>query len=207
MYRERKVGAWADFGTVSFYPTKNLGAFGDAGLIVTNDPELAQQARLLRQHGAERQYYHSSVGGNFRLDALQAALLAVKLPHLDAYTAARRKHAEEYGRLLAGLEGRIVLPALQPGRTHIMNQYTIRVPGCRDRLRDFLGQRGFATAIYYPMPLHCQECFRPFGPYRPLPLAESLAAEVLSLPVFPALTPAEQEAVAEAIHEFFRMRQ
>jgi dTDP-4-amino-4,6-dideoxygalactose transaminase len=201
-YRGRPAGALGDFGTVSFYPTKNLGAFGDAGLVVTNDASLAAQARLLRNHGAERQYFHRSVGGNFRLDAVQAALLAVKLPLLPEYTALRQRHASEYHRLLGGIP-QLILPETRPDRTHIVNQFTVRAPGRRDALRDFLAQRDIASAIYYPLPLHCQECFREFGPQPRLPVAEKLAVEVLSLPVFPEMIAAEQDSVVVAIAEFF----
>jgi dTDP-4-amino-4,6-dideoxygalactose transaminase len=201
-YRGRPVGALGDFGTVSFYPTKNLGAFGDAGLVVTNDPALAARARLLRNHGAERQYFHSAVGGNFRLDAVQAALLSVKLPLLAEYTARRRRHACEYARLLSGAPG-LLLPVALGDRTHIVNQYTLRAPGRRDALRAFLTERGIASAIYYPVPLHRQECFRGLGERR-LPVAESLASEALSLPVFPEMTAEEQAAVVDAVVEFYR---
>ncbi len=198
----RRVGALGDCGTVSFYPSKNLGGFGEGGLLLTNDDALAARARLVRNHGAERQYFHSTIGGNFRLDALQAALLAVKLPHLDAYTAARQRHAAEYDRLFAGIPG-LALPAALPGRTHIRNQYTVRVPGRRDALRAHLAGRGIGSAVYYPLPLHRQECFRPYGPHRDLPVADALAADVLSLPVFPEMTAAEQNEVAGAVREFF----
>jgi dTDP-4-amino-4,6-dideoxygalactose transaminase len=201
-YEGRKTGALGDCGIVSFYPSKNLGAFGEAGLLLTNDERIAERARLLRNHGAERQYFHSTIGGNFRIDAMQAALLSVKLPHLQEYTAARRRHAAEYNRLLRDVCG-VTLPAELPGRTHIMNQYTIRVPGKRDALRSYLQDRGVASAIYYPLPLHQQECFRAFGPYPPLPVADALAEEVLSLPVFPELTAEEQGEVAHAVCGFF----
>jgi dTDP-4-amino-4,6-dideoxygalactose transaminase len=199
-----KVGALGDCGTVSFYPSKNLGAFGDAGLVVTNDASVAQRARLVRNHGAERQYFHAIIGGNFRLDAVQGALLAVKLPLLESYTVARQKHAAAYNCMLQHVAGHIVLPVALPGRTHIMNQYTLRVPGKRDALRAFLQERGIATAIYYPVPLHRQECFRDVDDGRALPVSEALAAEVVSLPVFPEMLPEEQAAVAESIVEFFR---
>lgn len=204
-YHGCPVGSIGDCGTVSFYPSKNLGGFGDAGLLLTSDPEIASRVRLLRNHGAERQYFHRTVGGNFRLDALQAALLSVKLPLLSRYTAARQHLAAEYDDALAALPG-IILPARQPGRTHIMNQYTIRVPGRRDALRSFLLERGIATAIYYPMPLHRQECFRRFDDRRELPVADALAAEALSLPVFPELRPEEQAAVIGAMSDFCRRR-
>jgi dTDP-4-amino-4,6-dideoxygalactose transaminase len=201
-YGGKPVGALGDCGAISFYPSKNLGGFGDAGLLVTNDEELAERARLLRNHGAEEQYIHRIVGGNFRLDALQAALLSVKLPHLAGYTAGRQRHACEYRRLLADVNG-IVLPATHPRRTHIVNQYTVRVPGRRDAFREFLQERGIGTAIYYPVPLHEQACFREFGPYPSLPVAEALAREVVSLPVFPEMTTEELSAVAGAVREFF----
>jgi dTDP-4-amino-4,6-dideoxygalactose transaminase len=201
-YRGRPVGALGDLGTISFYPTKNLGAFGDAGLVVTDDPVLAERARLLRNHGAERQYFHSAVGGNFRLDAVQAALLSVKLPLLADYTAARQRHAAEYQRRLSGIPS-LVLPTIRPGRTHIFNQYTVRVPGRRDALRAYLAEHGIASAIYYPVALHRQECFRSLAPPRALPMAETLAEEALSIPVFPEMTAGEQDAVVDAIVKFY----
>ena len=204
IYQGRPVGALGDCGIVSFYPSKNLGGFGDAGLILTNDERLANQARLLRNHGAERQYYHTAIGGNFRLDAMHAALLNVKLPYLDRYTGERQRHAAEYERLLNRLNGCLVLPKCKPQRTHIMNQYTICVPGGkRDELREFLGRMGVGTAVYYPVPLHRQECFRRLCAYSELTTAESLAGTVLSLPIFPELRPDEQAAVAAGIEEFF----
>jgi dTDP-4-amino-4,6-dideoxygalactose transaminase len=203
-YQGREVGALGDCGTVSFYPSKNLGALGDAGLLVTNDAGLAERVRRVRNHGAADEYIHPTVGGNFRLDAVQAALLSVKLPHLAEYTAERQRHAREYQRRLAELDcAGVVLPLAEAGRTHIMNQYTLRVPGRRDALRAHLRERGIATAIYYPVPLHRQECFAPYGPYEPLPVAEMLASEAVSLPISPELTEAELAAVADAVLEFF----
>jgi dTDP-4-amino-4,6-dideoxygalactose transaminase len=144
------------------------------------------------------------VGGNFRLDAVQAACLSVKLPHLPEYTAARMRNACEYTRSLAPLrDAGLTLPAIHADRTHIANQYTIRVPGRRDALRSFLAERDIATAIYYPVPLHAQECFRQFGPYPSLPVSESLASEVLSLPVFPELSSEEQAAVVSGVRNCF----
>lgn len=215
-YRGRQVGSMGDLGAISFYPSKNLGALGDAGLLVTNDRGLAAKARQLRNHGAEEEYFHPTVGGNFRLDAMQAALLSVKLPHLAGYTANRQRHAFEYQRLLAPLRGhpaaRLILPITHPDRTHIANQYTLRIqPGerwrqvqsPRDALRKFLRRGGIASAIYYPVPLHRQPCFEVFGPYAVLPAAEAVSAEALSLPVFPELTSGEQMAVSERLSEFF----
>jgi len=214
-YRGKPVGSFGHFGTVSFFPTKNLGALGDAGLLVTNNAELAEKARRLRNHGMNPKYFHHMVGGNFRLDALQAALLAVKLPHLEEYTAKRQQHACRYTSALGGLRHyrtvEIVPPVTLPDRTHIANQYTIRVrrgPGWqraespRDTLRRYLADRDIATEIYYPVPLHAQECFRRFGPYPALAVAEAAAEEVLSLPVFPELTAVEQDTVVAAITEF-----
>jgi dTDP-4-amino-4,6-dideoxygalactose transaminase len=214
-YRGRPLGALGDFGTVSFFPTKNLGALGDAGLLVTNDATLADKARLLRNHGAHPKYYHKMIGGNFRIDAVQAALLGVKLPHLRRYTELRQQHARQYDRELQSIDGRgaveLRLPATLEDRTHIVNQYTIRVrrgprwqrpESPRDALRQFLTGRGIGSEIYYPVPLHAQECFRDWGPHPPLPVCEQMAAEVVSLPVFPELTAEEQAAVVEAVGEF-----
>ena len=214
-YRGQPVGSLGIFGTVSFYPTKNLGALGDAGLLVTNDRALAEKARLLRDHGAHPKYFHSMIGGNFRLDALQAAMLSVKLPHLAEYTAARQNNAREYTQALAGLPGgdsvQLVLPSMLPDRTHIANQYTLRVrrgprwkwaESPRDAMSRWLRERDIATEIYYPVPLHAQECFRSVGPQRELPVAEALAGEVISVPIFPELTAGERNAVVEGIREF-----
>jgi dTDP-4-amino-4,6-dideoxygalactose transaminase len=214
-YRGRPVCSFGDFATVSFFPSKNLGALGDAGLLLTNNAALAEKARLLRNHGMNPKYIHAMIGGNFRLDALQAALLDVKLPHLAEYTARRQQHMGEYNRALAPVQGReevtLALPQTHQDRTHIANQYTLRVqPGRRwnraesprNALRKHLQERGIASEIYYPVPLHQQECFRAYGPHPELPVAETLAAEVLSLPVFPELTPEEQETVIQAVAEF-----
>jgi dTDP-4-amino-4,6-dideoxygalactose transaminase len=214
-YRGRAVGSMGAFGTVSFFPSKNLGALGDGGLLVTNDAGLAHKARLLRDHGSHPKYFHSMVGGNFRLDALQAAFLNVKLPLLAGYTVARQRNFAEYSRALRPLEsgGRVkfALPSALPDRDHIANQYTLRVRGgkgwtgpesARNALRKWLQEREIASEIYYPVPLHRQECFRDFGPYPSLPVAEALAEEVISLPVFPELTPEEHAAVVEAVMEF-----
>jgi dTDP-4-amino-4,6-dideoxygalactose transaminase len=214
-YRGRPVGSIGEFGTVSFFPTKNLGALGDAGLLVTNDPTLAEKARRLRNHGMHPKYMHGMVGGNFRLDALQAALLAAKLPHLPEYTALRQRHAAEYTQALAGMTAGAAIaispPVSHPNRTHIANQYTIRVrrgpawrhpESPRDALRRRLAEREIASEIYYPVPLHAQECFRNLGPHPALPVAEESAAEVLSLPVFPELTAEEAAAVVAEIRQF-----
>ena len=214
-YGGQPVGALGDFGTVSFYPSKNLGALGEAGLLVTNRDDLARTARLLRDHGASPKYFHSMVGGNFRIDALQAALLAAKLPHLAEYTAARQNNMREYNRALAGLPGRdtveLILPAVLPDRTHIANQYTLRArrgkrwnwsESPRDALGRWLREHGIGSEVYYPVPLHAQKCFEMYGPQPSLPVAETLASEVISLPIFPELSAEERRAVVDAIFEF-----
>jgi dTDP-4-amino-4,6-dideoxygalactose transaminase len=198
------AGSFGDFGTFSFFPTKNLGALGDAGLLVTNNAELAARARLLRNHGAEQQYFHKLVGGNFRIDGLQAAFLNVKLPHLAGYTALRRAHAEFYNGALRKLHGQALdLPCEQGNSYHIWNQYTLRVRGNRrDALRRFLTERGIGSAIYYPIPLHRQECFAAEDTPS-LPIAERLSEDCLSLPVYPELTPDQLSFVSTAVTEFF----
>ncbi|MFM8469434.1 MAG: DegT/DnrJ/EryC1/StrS family aminotransferase [Limisphaerales bacterium] len=204
----RSVGGLGDFGTFSFFPTKNLGAFGDAGLLTTNDDALAQRATLLRNHGAHPKYYHQFVGGNFRLDALQAALLAVKLPQLDGYTQRRTANAARYRAHLIGLPGvgtRLILPASQSGNGHAWNQFTVRLPGAgrRDALRDWLAARQIGTEIYYPVPLHAQACFAALRQTdTDLPVSARLAGEVLSLPIFPELTAAQQDEVVAAVADF-----
>ncbi|MEI9999326.1 MAG: DegT/DnrJ/EryC1/StrS family aminotransferase [Verrucomicrobiota bacterium] len=226
-YRGAQAGTLGDFGTFSFFPTKNLGAFGDAGALVTNNAALYERARVLRTHGMEPKYHHALVGGNFRLDALQAALLGVKLPHFDSYTAARRRNAARYTALLGALPGvavaraeacgaasfataapadaRLVLPVGYAHNGHIWNQYTVRVPGAgqRDALRAHLTAKGIGTEIYYPLPLHEQACFTALG-HKPedFPVSHRLAGEVLSLPIYPELPEGQIEQVCAAIGEF-----
>ena len=220
-HRGRQVGTVGDCGAISFFPTKNLGALGDAGAFVTDDATLFERARILRMHGMEPKYHHALIGGNFRLDALQAAFLSVKLPHLEDYTAARRRHAELYTALLSVLPGvrvtrggkaaateetaGLVLPVALPDRGSVWNQYTLRVIGAgrRDALRAHLAARGIGSEIYYPVPLHEQPCFASLG-HRPddFPWAHRLAGEVLSLPVYPELPEAQVREVAGAIGEF-----
>ncbi len=220
-YKGRRAGSIGHFGCFSFFPSKNLGAFGDGGMITTNDPELAHKARLLRNHGAEPKYYHKVVGGNFRLDALQAAVLRVKLKYLDDWTAARQRNAERYRRLFveAGLttddgrpptdDGRppavsgqrsaVILPHDAGYGRHIYNQFVIRVAR-RERVMAVLKERKIGHEIYYPVPLHLQECFAGLG-YRPgdLPESERAANETLALPIYPELTEEMQAAVVDAI--------
>ncbi len=197
----RRAGTRGALGCFSFFPSKNLGAYGDGGMVVTSDPELAERVRVLRVHGSKPKYYHHLVGGNFRLDALQAAVLRAKLPHLPDWTRARRQRAARYRRIFEQLDvGEVRLPADVPG--HIYHQFVVLVPD-RDRLQSHLGERGIATAIYYPVPLHLQQCFAELG-YRPgdLPVAERLAAESLALPISPELGEAQQRRVAAAIGDF-----
>lgn len=201
--RGRSAGTIGVAGCLSFFPTKNLGAFGDGGMILTNDADLAERLRVLRVHGSRPKYYHHAVGGNFRLDALQAAVLRVKLRYLAGWTKARRENAERYRALFAdaGLTDRIVLPADQPG--HVYNQFVIRCAE-RDRLRQRLAARGVGTEIYYPLPLHLQPCFADLG-YRAgdLPVAEAAARESLALPIYPELPEAAQRHVVDQIRQFF----
>jgi len=195
-----RAGTIGDLGCFSFFPTKNLGAYGDGGMIITNDNDLAEKARILRVHGSRPKYYHRMVGVNSRLDALQAAILRVKLPHLDEWTAARQQVAARYDELLQDVPG-IKTPYRVLDRSHIFHQYTIRVlDGRRDELRDFLKEERIGTFVYYPLPLHLQECFKELG-YREgdLPQSELASQEVLSLPVFPELTAEEQAYVIKQI--------
>jgi dTDP-4-amino-4,6-dideoxygalactose transaminase len=208
--RRLEDGRWITTGTLgdacafSFFPTKNLGAFGDAGMTVTPDEATAERLRKLRVHGGRQMYHHEEVGYNSRLDALQAAVLSAKLPHLAGWSAARREHARFYDEALAGLDG-VSTPALLPGNESIYNQYTLRVHGGRrEELAAWLRERGVGSSVYYPVPLHLQECFAYLG-YRQgrFPESERAAAEVLSVPVFPELAEEQREHVAASIRAFF----
>jgi dTDP-4-amino-4,6-dideoxygalactose transaminase len=205
-YRGVKAGALGHIGCFSFYPTKNLGGWGDGGLMTTNDAKLAAKLRILRDHGQNPRYHHSVIGVNSRLDSIQAAVLHVKLPHLDKWAAARDDNARRYAAQIVrlGLEGSVGLPQVADGCRSVWNQFTIRVPGGRrDALQQFLAARKIGTAVYYPIPLHMQKCFAWLGD-KPgsLPATEQAALEVLSLPIYEALTRAEQGAVIAAIAEF-----
>jgi dTDP-4-amino-4,6-dideoxygalactose transaminase len=200
-YHGRKAGSLGNVAAFSFYPTKNLGAAGDAGAVTTDDDELALLVRTLRLHGESERYHHLRVGGAFRMDSLQSAVLLAKFPRLPAWTERRIAIAERYGELLsdAASSGRGVLPAVAAGRRHVFHQYVVRVRD-RDRVRARLGERGISTAVFYPIPLHLQECFAGLG-FREgdFPEAEKAAKEVLALPMFPQLTDAEIERVGEEL--------
>jgi dTDP-4-amino-4,6-dideoxygalactose transaminase len=226
-YKEKPAGSIGHFGCYSFFPSKNLGALGDAGLLSTNDPALAEKARMLRVHGMEPKYYHQAVGGNFRLDTLQAAFLRVKLLHYPAYTAARQANAASYTAALSQLPGvqaadprdckclpnqearhaglpeaaSLILPVAYPHNGHIWNQYTLRVPGPgrRDALRAYLQGVGIGCEIYYPLTLDQQPCYQSLPLRADLPVAHRLAAEVLSLPVYPELKPEQQQEILAAL--------
>jgi dTDP-4-amino-4,6-dideoxygalactose transaminase len=199
------IGALGCFGCFSFFPSKNLGGAGDGGIITTNDPQLAQAVRILRVHGTRRKYHYEIIGINSRLDALQAAILRVKLRHLDLWTAGRRRNAGRYHDLFAeyGLLERISLPCVGNGSFHVYNQYTIRAPH-RDQLSEYLREHGISTEIYYPSPLHLEPAFA-YLRYRhdAFPQAEAACNEVLSLPIYPELTAEDQQAVVAAIASFY----
>jgi len=233
-YNGRPLGSIGTMGLFSFFPSKNLGGFGDAGLVVTNDDALAEKARLLRTHGAKPKYFHKMVGANFRIDPLQSALLGVKLPFLRQYSGQRAANAAYYTERLGALPGstafaspacehkrrarnpetRIVLPGVHARRSHIWNQYTVRIPAHsgwrgagspRDALRECLAKRGIGSEIYYPRPLHRQECFLEAGkPHASLPACEQLAEEALSIPVYPELRREELDYVISAIGDFLK---
>jgi dTDP-4-amino-4,6-dideoxygalactose transaminase len=199
----RMAGELGSTGAFSFFPSKNLGGWGDGGMIVTQDEALAERLRRLRTHGGAKQYHHDEVGTNSRLDTVQAAVLLVKLQHLNAWNAARRIHAERYNAALAGIDG-VTPPVTDPANEHTYHQYTIRADR-RDALRDHLTARGIGSAVYYPRCLHLQPCFAALG-YKQgqLPEAERASEEVLSLPVYPELTGSLEDAVIEAVTEFYR---
>ncbi len=205
-YKGRRAGSMGAFGCFSFFPSKNLGAFGDGGLVTCLSKEMDQKLRLLRMHGMEPKYYHHAIGGNFRLDALQAAIVAVKLPYLDGWSTARQKNAALYRKLFqeAGLAQRIGLPVEKQSR-HIYNQFVIRVPQKRDALREYLATQQIGSEVYYPMSLHQQTCFAYLG-YKTgdFPVSEQAAAQTLALPVYPELRPEQLAYVVEKIGEFVK---
>ena len=202
----RRAGTMGAAGCFSFYPTKNLGAAGDAGMVTTDDDEVAARLRRLRVHGGETEYLHREVGLNSRLDAVQAAVLRVKLPHLDGWSDARAARAARYDQLFARarLPFELTTPHVRAGARHIFHQYVVRVPArLRDALMRHLAGRGVGTKVYYPVPLHLQECFRPLGyAAGSLPEAERAARETLALPLYPELTDEEQRYVVACVEDF-----
>jgi dTDP-4-amino-4,6-dideoxygalactose transaminase len=204
-----RAGQMGDLGCFSFYPTKNLGAFGDAGMVVTDHSVLADRVRLLRVHGSQTKYYHKSIGINSRLDTLQAAILLVKFKYLEKWTSERQKKAQRYQLLFQDLLSSVnalKLPVIQYQNRHIFHQYVIRVPK-RDRLRQFLIEEGIGTDTYYPLPLHLQECYSFLKYCRgDLPNSEKASEEVLALPIYPELTEDQQTLVVERIRDFYQKR-
>ena len=199
-YRDREAGSMGNLGCLSFFPTKNLGGYGDGGMILTDDEELAEKLKILRAHGSKPKYYHSVVGCNSRLDALQATILLAKLKHLDKWNEGRRQNAEIYDFLLADMD--VITPHVEGFNHHIYHQYVIRVED-RDELKAFLKEEGIGTEIYYPVPLHLQECYSELG-YKQgeMPVSEEAAKHVLALPIFPELTQEQQEQIVKLIGEF-----
>lgn len=204
-YKGRRAGSMGSLGCFSFFPSKNLGGFGDGGMVVTQDEALRENLRVLRVHGSKPKYYHKIVGGNFRLDALQAAILRVKLKYLDDWTRGRQENARHYDELFRQsglLDKGVVLPCVKQSR-HIFNQYIIRTPR-RDALKDFLTEKKIGTEIYYPVPMHLQDCFAYLG-YRKgdFPISEEAALTTLAIPIYSELTPRQRESVVEQISDFF----
>jgi dTDP-4-amino-4,6-dideoxygalactose transaminase len=207
-YNGVRVGSIGDIGCFSFFPSKNLGAFGDAGLCTTNNADLAESMRVLRVHGGKPKYFHSVIGGNFRIDELQAAVLRVKLNYLDGWTAARQRNAAFYDAAFAaaGLTNKLKGPQVAKNGRHIFNQYVVRVQN-RDALRAFLTERGVGSEIYYPVPLHLQGCFAYLNySMGAFPESERAAAETLALPIYPELQPAQLRTVVDSIVEFYNIR-
>ncbi len=202
----KRAGVLGDTGCFSFFPSKNLGGFGDGGLITTNDKALADSMAMLRVHGSQVRYLHEAVGINSRLDALQAAVLHVKLKYLDQWAEGRRRNADRYQRLFAKtkLADRVVLPPTMRDNFHVYNQFTVRAQK-RDELRTFLKEKGVGTEVYYPLPMHLQNCFRDLGYQKgSFPVSEQAAEEVMSIPIYAELTDVQQSYVVEMIAEFYK---
>jgi dTDP-4-amino-4,6-dideoxygalactose transaminase len=202
----KRAGTLGDIGCFSFFPSKNLGAFGDGGMCTTNDPILAERLKILRAHGSKPKYHHAVIGGNFRLDELQAAILLVKLKYLDQWTAKRQENARYYDNAFAraGLNQQVLTPKVVPGYRHIYNQYVLRVKR-RDELKKHLTDAKIGTEVYYPVPLHTQQCFAYLG-YRSEDCAESsrAAVETLAIPIYPELNHSQQQVVVDTIVNFYR---
>lgn len=205
VYKGKRAGSLGDFGCFSFFPTKNLGGFGDGGIVTTNSKDFYEKLKILRVHGGYPKYYHQVIGGNFRLDALQAAIVSIKLGYLDLWTRGRQENAKKYRALFnaADLDSVIELPVEKQER-HIYNQFVIRVPQKRDALRKWLTECGIGNEIYYPVPLHLQTCFADLGyAAGDMPISEKAADETLALPIFPELEPEEIEYVVDRIKAFY----
>ncbi|MBW1794979.1 MAG: DegT/DnrJ/EryC1/StrS family aminotransferase [Deltaproteobacteria bacterium] len=204
-YKGKRAGSMGDMGCFSFFPSKNLGAFGDGGMVTTSSDILYETLKILRVHGSHPKYYHKLVGGNFRLDALQAAIILVKLPYLDQWTSVRRANAERYHKLFShqGLDGFVGLPVEKTGR-HIYNQFVIAVESRRDELRKFLNKANIGTEVYYPVPMHLQPCFEYLnGKKGDFPKAEAAAEKTLALPIYAELTDEQQVYVVQKIKAFY----
>ncbi len=201
--RKFKTGSIGDAGILSFFPTKNLGAYGDAGMVLTDSEEIAQKVKSLRVHGARQKYVHEEIGYNSRMDEIQAAILNVKIPHLDEWIDARIKIAKKYSNLLGNF---VKCPEVPGDRTYVFHQYVIRTES-RDDLREYLTNEGIGTAIYYPIPLHLQKCFSFLG-YKKgdFPVAEKLSRESLAIPIFPEIKPDEQDYVVNKIKSYMEVR-
>ncbi len=203
-YKGRRAGSMGDYGCFSFFPTKNLGGFGDGGLVTMNSEELYEQVKILRVHGSEPKCYHKVIGGNFRIDAIQAAVVLAKLKYLDRWTEKRRSNAETYARLFkeSGLTEQLTLPA-EAVPHHVYNQYVVRVKEKRDELRKYLGENNVATEVYYPLPLHLQDCFASLSHKKgDFPESEKAAEETIALPIFPELTDEQLEHVVASITQY-----
>ena len=202
-YKGRRSGSIGDVGCFSFYFTKNLGAYGEGGIITTSDPEIAQQCRMLRDHGQNEKYRHATIGMNGRLDELQAAVLRIKLPHLEDWIEKRRSLAQAYNE---GLPDSIIKPQEMPWAKHVYHLYVVRIPE-REQLREWLESKGIGTGMHYPIPVHLQEAWRASGGEKlSLPVTESITKEILSLPIYPELTIEEVDIVCKHVREFIDSR-
>lgn len=202
--KRMRTSSIGDAGIFSFFPTKNLGAYGDAGMVVTNSPEIAERVSILRVHGAKAKYVHEEIGYNSRMDEMQAVVLNVKMARLDGWIDSRREIAKRYADLFGEIGSEITVPEVPGDRSHVFHQYVVKAEK-RDELREFLKEKGIGTSIYYPVPLHLQKCFASLG-YKSgdLPVSERFAKETLALPIFPEITCEEQEYVVNAVHEFYK---